>query len=348
LKLSQGDAATATEYLNQAVKLQPENVITHFLLAKALVQDHKLELAEPVVMRLAKGGPNAPEVQTLVGDFHSAKHDMGRAREAYEKAYQLNGASFEALLGLVRTDLAQDKPDAARSRVEAQLAKTPNSEAVLALAGNTYLATGDLQKAESSFRRVIQLNPSSIEAYSRLGTLYGSQHRLDEARKEFEELARVQPKTAVAATTMVGTIYTLQKNTEEARKQYERALALDPQTPVAANNLAWDYAQNGKNLDMALQLAQTAKAKLPNNANVSDTLGWVYYQKGLSTLAITSLEEATKQAPSNPSIRYRLGLAYLKTGDQKKARASLEGALKISPAFKEAEEAKKALATIKG
>jgi Flp pilus assembly protein TadD len=143
-------------------------------------------------------------------------------------------------------------------------------------------------------------------------------------------------------------ILTMQNKHDEARKLYEHALSLDPQMPVAANNLAWDYAERGQNLDVALNLAQTAKAKLPNTSAVTDTLGWVYYKKELGSLAVTSFEEAVRQAPSDPSIRYHLGLAYLKTGDQKKARASLEGALKLSPDFKEAADAKKALATIKG
>ena len=68
----------------------------------------------------------------------------------------------------------------------------------------------------------------------------------------------------------------------------------------------------------------------------------------MATLAITSLEEATKQAPQNPSIRYRLALAYLKNGNRNEARSSLEAALKIDPNFKEASDAKKALDSLKG
>ena len=80
---------------------------------------------------------------------------------------------------------------------------------------------------------------------------------------------------------------------------------------------------------------------------MSDTLGWVYYKKGLASLAVTSFEEAIKQGPSNPSVHYRLGLAYFKNGDQKKARDSFLHALKLSPTFKEAEDAKRELASLK-
>jgi len=205
------------------------------------------------------------------------------------------------------------------------------------------------KRAESMFRNALLADPSNLDAYGSLGALLKSAGRLDEARKEYEEASRRQPKAAVAATTMVGIILSLQQKPDEARKQYEKVLALDPQSPVAANNLAWDYAERGgASLDVALSLAQTAKARLPDNWATSDTLGWIYYKKGLASLAVTALRQGAEQAPTNPSVHYHLGLAYLKNGDQKEARKSLEQALKLDPKFASADDVKRVLAGIKG
>jgi tetratricopeptide (TPR) repeat protein len=348
INLAKGNPSAAAEFAGQAIKLQPQSGTAHVLLAKSLIRQGNLAGAERQVMGLVKGSPASPDAHVLLGDFYWAKKDLVHARASYDQAFKLQTDSFGALTGLVRVDLAEHKTDAARSRVESQLARTPDDERVLLLAGDLFWTIGDMQRVEATLRHLLQVNPSNIQAYGRLGMLYGSQHRLDEALNEYEDVARRQPKVAVAANTMVGTILTLQNKTEEARKRYQAALALDPQTPVAANNLAWDYAEHGGNLDAALQLAQTAKARLPDTAEISDTLGWVYYKKGLTTLAVTSLEQAASQAPSNPSIRYRLGLAYQKNGDQQKARSSFEEALKLNPQFKEADDARRALATIKG
>ena len=209
------------------------------------------------------------------------------------------------MAGLIRIDLDQKKIGDARARAEQQLAKTPDDEALLLLAGKTFLAAGDSKKAEETFRHILVVNAKNIQAYRTLATLYLKERRLDEAKKEYEEISRVNPKAAVAAMTMVGTILTVQQKYDEARKQFELALAMDPQTPVAANNLAWDYAQNDRNLDMALQLAQTAKSKLPDNAIVSDTLGWVYYKKGMPAIA-TRLWRSRSCSPSVNQPRFRL------------------------------------------
>jgi len=348
ISLVRGDAGAALEFSTQLVAKHPRANLGHYYLAKSLVRLGNLARAEREVMGLARSSPASADAQVLLGDFYQAKKDMVRAGEAYERALKIQSGSFQALVGVVVVNLAQNKPDAAKSRIESQLAKTPDDQRVLLLAGRTYATTNDPTRAEAALRRVLQLNPSSIDAYSLLGALYGSQNRLEEARKEYEELARRNAKLVVPATTMVGMLLTLQQKDDEARTRYEQVLALDPQSAVAANNLAWYYAENGQNLDVALNLAQTAKARLPDAAVVSDTLGWVYYKKGMASLAVVALEDAAKQAPDHASIRYHLGLAYAKNGDAKKARASLEQALKLSADFKEASDARKVLATMKG
>jgi tetratricopeptide (TPR) repeat protein len=188
-----------------------------------------------------------------------------------------------------------------------------------------------------------------MDAYNSLAALYFSQNHLEDAKREYIEVARTQPKTAVAASTMVGVILTLQSKHTEAREQYKRAISLDPQAAVASNNLAWDYAENGgATLDVALSLAQTAKARLPARWETSDTLGWIYYKKGLTTLAVTALRQGIEQNPTNPMVQYHLGLAQLKNGDRTEAQKALQRALNLDPKFAAADDAKRVLETIKG
>jgi len=206
---------------------------------------------------------------------------------------------------------------------------------------------GDSQRAEALFQKVLAADPKYVDAYGRLGAIYWSQNRLEEAKGKYVEAARRQAKP-VAATTLLGMLFQMQDKPAEARKQYEQALQLDPRAAVAANNLAWLYAENGENLDVALQLAQTAKAQLPDNAQASDTLGWVYYKKGLGSLAIGAFQEGVKQDLKNPVLHYHLGLAYLQIGDKAEARQSLQHALTLRPDFKGADEARRVLGTLEG
>jgi tetratricopeptide (TPR) repeat protein len=348
LALARGDAAAAVEFSNQALKNDPNSSIAQYVSATALLRLGKLASAEPKIAALAKTNPRSADVHILTGDLYRAKGDLTHAGESYSRALELKDTSVEALTGLVKIDLVQKKPEAARSKIEAHLAKAPDNAALLLLAGRVFLTVGDKPRAESLYRHVLDVDQSNMEAYDKLAGIYLSESRLDEARREYEEVARLQPKVAPVATTMVGIILSLQNKQDEARKHYEQALALNPRAAVAANNLAWTYAESGENLDTALKLAQTAREQLPNNWEVSDTLGWVYYKRGLATLAISALREGTQQSPTNPVVHYHLGLAYLKNGDRSQAERSLKHALQLDPTFKDAADAKQTLAIMKG
>jgi Tfp pilus assembly protein PilF len=255
--------------------------------------------------------------------------------------------SVDALGGMIRTDLALKRPAAARSRVDAALAKSPQSVPLLMLGGLMLTTVGDMPQAEAIYRRAIAVDPSNLDAYMRLGGILKQQQRLDEAKNEYAAAADRSPD-AVGARTMVGIILTLQGKHAEARKQYEDVMARHPKAVVAANNLAWYYAEEGRDLDTALKLAQAAKAGLPNNPETSDTLGWVYYKKGLASLAVASFKESSEQTPANPIVLYHLGLAYLKNGNNQEAKQALQRALKLDPSFEGAEDAKRALSSIQG
>jgi Flp pilus assembly protein TadD len=343
LYLARGEANTAIHFIGPLIKSQPSEAL-RLLYAKALLQAGDIGRADSELAALAMANPASAEVHTLIGHVHLARRDFARAGEAYERAFQLQPNSSEALAGLVQIDIVQKRPDAARRRVEKQLTARKQDPAVMMIAGNTYMSVGDPAAAAAAFEKAVELDPKNIEAFSKLGAVYMAQHRLDEGRKHYEDAAR-RFSNPIAAT-MAGIILELQKKPEEARQQYERALAIDSRSAVAANNLAWIQAETGSNLDMALQLAQTAKAQLPKHGQVSDTLGWIYYKKGLAQLAVAALREGATQSPSDPAIHYHLGLAYIKNGNTAEAKGALERALRLDPQFRGADDARRLLGMI--
>lgn len=348
LYLAKGDFGAAAEFAGQALQATPQSVVARFVLAKASIRRGDLARAQGDVAALERANPSSADVQALVGDLNWAKRDLPQARKAYERALTLEPNSLDALVGVVRVDLAEKRGDAARQRIDTRLATNQNNNATLSmLAGMVYRTVGDTRKAELAFKRALELEPANFEAYTGLARLYVSENRLDEAKRSYEDIAKAQTKPVVA-TTMIGIILELQNKQNEARQYYERALAIDPRNAVASNNLAWAYAVAGQNLDQALQLAQSAKSQLPDRHEVDDTLGWVYYKKSLSGLAISSFKRSVEAEPKNPIYLYHLGLAYAQNGDKSLARRTLNEALTLKATFDGADEARKVLSSIQG
>jgi tetratricopeptide (TPR) repeat protein len=341
--LAKGDAKEAEDASNDALRQQPQSGVAHLVHAIALSRQGKSGPAESELTALSKVNQASPDVQAAFGELYLNKRDVSQARIAYARAFELNPESLDAITGLVQTDLLQHKPADARARVEARLQKDPDNPGLLSLAGKTYVAAGDADKAEEAFRKILEKNPDALEAYANLATLYMMQKRLDQAKQQYERLAAGKPEISLVARTMLGTILVMQKDYAGATTQYQKALELDAKAAVAANNLAWVYLETGGNLDQAAGLAQTAKSRLPKSAEVSDTLGWIYYKKGLTDLAISTLREGVDQNASDPMIQYHLGLAYLKKGDSIQGKRSLQRALQLRPDFEGAADARRAL-----
>ena len=349
LHLANRNPQAALNLTGQVVKAQPRSPAAHFLHARALLESGNHVGATPIFESLVKLAPKSAELQTWLGRAYMAREDFKAARQAFTRASELEPKSIYALNGLVTLDVVERKPGAARATLDKEIAADPENTALLYLAANTFLTLGDTRRAEGLLQDVLRLDPSHLDAYNKLGSLYVSEGRLDEAKQKYvDALGREQPnKSRVTTLTLAGIVFELQNNPQEAMQQYEKALELDPRAAVAANNLAWIHTRDTHQLDRALDLAQTAKAGLPEHPNVSNTLGWVYYQRGFYTRAISSLRESVDQAPMDPVKHYFLGLAYLKNAQKVEARAALQQALDLDPKFAYAQLAKEALATLR-
>lgn len=347
LSLVAGKPDDALRHAVAARKVEPSNVQARLGMATALLAKRDLSAAEAEITALMTEFPTAAAVHALAGNLAAARSDFAGATSAFDRALGLDPANLPALAGRVAIDLRLKRVAEGRARLSGALAAQPKSPQLRMLAARFENSAGDFAAAERHLRSALELDPATLEGYAILGRMYLRQRKLDEARREFEQLAKRTPNP-VASKTMVAVIYDLQNRPIEATKIYEEIVGATSRAAVASNNLAWRYAENGEKLDFALQLAQSAKAQLPEQPEVDDTLGWVYYKKNMPQLAIPPLENSVKRDPANGMYHLHLGLAYAKAGRKQDAIRALEQALKLKSDLPGADEARTTLAALKG
>lgn len=346
LHLAADEIDSSIRSAEQAVKSAPGNVSVRLALVRSLMsRAEDLPRAEAEMRTLLAKSPFAPEVHRVMGALYLEKNDRPSARRAFERALELDPKYLTATTELIAMDLAAGRSGDALKRVEAKLSGAPDDPSILLVAAKTHAALGDAEKTERTLRKVIQVSPSTLEGYMLLGQLFVAVGRLDEAQREFAELARRQPDS-VAAHTMVGLLLHTKRDLAGARTAYERAVALDRRAAAAANNLAWIHAEHGENLDIALDLARAARAQLPREPKIADTLAWIYFKKNMAEMALPLLADCIKTDPNNPVYHYHLGMAHARMGEDAKARRSLELALRLQANFDGAAEARKTLASL--
>jgi putative PEP-CTERM system TPR-repeat lipoprotein len=344
LHLAANEFDKALEFARQASAAAPNNVAARLTLPRALIAAGQIPAAAQALLPLSKALPNDTRVQLVEGQLALARRDPGQAERAFRRALASQPASVDAMDGLLISKMAEG--DASRAVLIAgdAVARSPEDARILVVSARAFALAKDFAKAESTLRAAIERDPQLMEAYSMLGQIYMRQNRADDALREFQRLADLQPNE-VGPRTVVGVLQHAAGKTSEARQSYEAVLRLDPSAVVAANNLAWMTMEEGGNLDVALQLAQAATQRAPASGEVRDTLGRIYYRKGLYPSAIAAFEEGVKLDPKNADYRVQLAMGYAKNGDAAKAKATLSAALAMNPAAAGAAEAQALVAT---
>ena len=347
LNLRSGRFGDAETFARQLIAVQPQNPQARAVIVRSRLARNDEKGAAAELASLQREFPNAVPVLNLTGARHLAAGRLDQARAMYSKAWDADPQSLEALDGLLAVDLQMKRPGDAVSRVQNALGRMPKSSDLLVIAGKTYVAAGDLPKAEALLLEAIEREPNRLVAYNLLAQLYIDQKRLADARDKLRDLVTKNPRS-VAVNTLLGTVLHLMNDTAGAEQQYQRALGLDPTAAVAANNLAWHYVASKRNLDQALQLAQTAFRALPEDPHINDTLGWTYYHKAMYDAAIRHLQQSVSRSPKDAGMQYRLGMAYARSGNTQSAVKALKTALSLSNSFDGVEEARKMLVELGG
>lgn len=346
LHRNRNEIDTAIQFAEQAVADSPRNLPARLTLVRALmVRDQDHARAEKEMRALIVKEPDSARAHGAMAQLLLSRNDLPAAQRSFERELALDAGSAEAITGLVAIDLSRKRTTEARTRVDAFLARHPNSQEVLILAAKVYKEIGQPAKVEALLNRALAAEPANPTTYALLGKLYASQDRLRDAKAQYAQIVKLKPRS-VEAITMMGLLCFQSGDLDEAQQWWEKALQIDAYAAAAANDLAYLYAEGRGSLEVALQLAQTARSKYPNLPEVNDTLGWVYYRKDLMGQAILYLQQSLDVEPNNPLYHFHLGMAYARKGDDAKARRLLEAALRIDPKFSNAPLAKKTLKSL--
>ena len=140
------------------------------------------------------------------------------------------------------------------------------------------MKTGDIDKAETIFKKVIQLEPDNALAHKDLGVVYLSHRLFDYAEEEFKKAYELAPQNPIISFEFANFYYAMKKH-NDAESFYKKALELRPENTDFQTFAGLNYTALGRT-DEALDLLTKSYEKNPKNDTVLYNLGLIYYQKG--------------------------------------------------------------------
>lgn len=338
--MQSGDVATAAEYFTKAAKADPQNTRTQTALAltkmqmgridqafdeleqiaasdsggmadMALIassmQQKQFDKALKAIADLEKKQPDNPAVHNLRGAALLGKGDVGGARKSFERALELAPTFLPAATSLARLDLADKKPEAARLRFEAVLAKDPkNLQAMLAIAELRAQGGASVEEVAGLLTKAVSAVPD--DPAPRLA-LVGHYLRSKDNKKALtvvqEAMARFPDRPEIL--DVAGRVLQLNGDTNQALATYGKLASLLPGMPQPYLRMA-EIQIAAKNKDAARGSLTKGLALQPDSLPLHRAMIMLDVDAGRLQEALTRARDIQKSQPKEVA-------GYLLEGD---------------------------------
>ncbi|EXI92629.1 MAG: tetratricopeptide repeat protein [Candidatus Accumulibacter sp. BA-94] len=312
VNLARGDTDTAFRDLEQVAAADPGNR-ADLALITAHLQRREFDAALKAIAALEKKQPENPLVYNLRGTALLGKRDIAGARKGFEKALALNAAYFPAAVNLASLDMADKKPEDAKKRFEAVVAKDPkNTQALLSLAELRSRTGGTTEEVATLINRAIAAN--ALDPAPRLALI-----GLYLAKKDVKG-ALAAAQDALAAMPDRPEILDAAGRAQQAAGDYNQALAtygklaaVKPDLPLPYLRMA-EIEVAAKNKPAALENLRKGLKVQPNSLEAQRGIMMLELDAGRPAEAMAMAKEVQKQRPKE-------AIGYLFEGD---AQASLK------------------------
>jgi len=148
--------------------------------------------------------------------------------------------------------------------------KSPDSENANNNLGALYYLKGELDKAESYYKRAVEINPLADTYHLNLGLLYMKKGLIDEAVTQFKKAIELYPSNYLS-NYYLGQCYEKKKMNEDALVHYKKAVDLNPNY-VNAYSRSANICMILNKYNEAVELLGKALSLDPNNVNLKINL----------------------------------------------------------------------------
>jgi tetratricopeptide (TPR) repeat protein len=205
---------------------------------------------------------------------------------------------------------------------------SPDAAEILAALGEAYWQKGDLDKAESAWRRWLARKPDDPGALYRLGLLANRRHQYAEAKDFFQRAIELDPAAAEPHLSLAET-YQLMRIPGLAEPQIRAAVALSPLDTRARNRLGQLLFDTGRPLEAEEQFRASVQSR--PNALAYDFLGMFNIRRGAMGEAAHDFRAALSLEESDSYAHFGLGDIYAAAGRKAEALSQYQAGLVEDP-----------------
>ena len=228
-------------------------------------------------------------------------------------------------MGLAEAYMAQGDLELAEDTYKEAIAVRPHYWAPHNWLGIFYFRHGRAEEALESFQEMVRLAPDSYLGYTNLGAAYYFMGRQQEARDNFERALEIKPDDALALSNLA-TMNFFEGRYAESINQFEQVVALNDKDFFYWGSLADAYRWGGGTEEQAtsayrkaISLCRDELIVNPDDAILLADMAYYYAMTGAEDEALRALQRAIELMPADIDVHYRGSQAYQGLGDRTRA-----------------------------
>lgn len=337
LHLRAGGADRAIPLLESIVTQAPYATEPYTLLADARLSLGRVDAAIEAMETAAELNPRH---YLALGELYERQSRWVDAAGAYERAVAASrGPASRDLRLRYATALLNAGTDesAAKSRdvLKDVLMTAPQDARGLFLLSTANLRMGDLKGAEEVARKLLALDPTSVQSLHALSAALvagrnfrGVVELLSPISQDVNGRVKGRAGDAALLLAQLAHAHTELGEHDQAIKVLTAAVASDPTSAAALNSLGYTLADRGERLPEAIAFIERALKVEPDNPSYIDSLGWALFKQGRFDEAEPHLQKAATALPAQAVIQDHYGDVLARRGKLQEAIAAWERALK--------------------
>jgi tetratricopeptide (TPR) repeat protein len=323
----------AIESWQKALQIDPNTPGMHYNIALALMGQNKQNQAIEELEKDIQISPGSASSHFLLGQLYLQQKEYEKAGNNYEKAIEIEPSHTNAYYGLFTLSIRLKQRDKAKTYMaifkklkaeDMKVLKDRNKAVVdlmdmqkgaaetYLLAGQTYQADGNFQKAEELYKKAVTLNPENTQCLGKLASLYIAGRRIDDAISIYKRISEIDPNDPVCHLN-IGILSMRLKQLGNAEKAFRKAIEVAPKSSGGYRELAQLYLRAGTGYPQARALAEKAVALEPTALNCF-VLSWACDLNGETENALKAIEKAIQLEPAN--LKYRNVYEHIKSKNE--------------------------------
>lgn len=224
--------ADAAAQLKLASGKQPDNLELRYTLAQSYLLSKQYPEALAEFRFLLTRNPDSAQVHILLGQALDASNQAQAATAEFEAAVKAEPAPPEAHFGLGYLYWKQQRYEDAGREFRAELKAQPQHTQALTYLADAEMHTDNDQAAEAHLRQVLALDSNIRLAQLDLGILLASRNDSDAAAQCFREAIRIDPSKPDAHYRL-GRLWSSLGRDQEAQAEFEKVKSLAAEQPPA-------------------------------------------------------------------------------------------------------------------